>query len=423
MILRLPYGKTAMTVDLRGVRCHALLPEAPRAATSSGHLVGRALDAPLEVAPLRELARGRHSVVILVPDHTRRVPLPEVLAPLFERLHAAGVESSAVTVLVAAGTHPPMAPERLADLVGTVPEGVRVEQHDARDQEHLVEVGTTSDGARVRLNRRAAEADLLIAVSTVQHHYFAGFGGGPKMVFPGVAGYEEIQANHARVIDLSGASARRDPGCEPGVLTGNPVAEGIVQAARLRPPDLAVEIVNNGDGIPCWVAAGSLEAAFAAACERVRAWFEVVAGPFRRVVVSSGGHPVDATLIQAHKALDAACRFAEEGGEVLFVAACGEGAGSPDMEPFLDDPRPEAILARLCERYVQYGHTTLRLVEKARRFRISVATELDEALTERLGLRRERPEDVVERWRAAPEGAVAVMAGAAVYPARSGSGS
>ncbi|OYW04903.1 MAG: hypothetical protein B7X11_02435 [Acidobacteria bacterium 37-65-4] len=96
---------------------------------------------------------------------------------------------------------------------------------------------------------------------------------------------------------------------------------------------------------------------FPRACEKVREWFEVEAGPFRRIVVAAGGFPTDHTLIQAHKALDAACRFAAPDAEVLFVAACDGGAGSPAMEPFLADPRAAAIVARLAEEYVQYGHS------------------------------------------------------------------
>jgi len=418
VILKLPYGRGAVTVDLRGVRCQPLSPSAPRAAGPVAGLVGAALDHPLDGPSLEVLARGRRRVTVLVPDGTRRIPVREVLDPVFARLGAAGVEPSSTTILVACGTHPPMPAAALAELREGAPPGVVVAQHDARDAGRLVEVGTTPGGLRIRLDRYAVDADLLLAVSMVQHHYFAGFGGGPKMVFPGVAGYEEVQHNHARVVDLSGTLPRRREGCEPGVLEGNPVAEEIAAAARLRPPDLALLLVAGADGAPAWAAAGHLGTSFPAACARVREWFEVAAGPFRRLVVSAGGDPVDATLIQAHKALDAACRFAAPGAEVLFVAACGEGAGSPEMEPFLADPRPEAIAARLAGSYVQYGHTTWRLVEKAQRLRISVVTELDDTLVRRLGLRREDPGQVVARWREGDDVPVAVMSGPPVYPVR-----
>jgi len=418
VILRLPYGRDTITADLRGLRCRVLEPSAPRVSPDTRSLVGAALDAPVGTAPLVEQARGRRQVTVLVPDGTRRVPLPVILPALLARLAAAGVSESAVTVLVACGTHPSLPAAQLAELLGPLPPAVTVLQHDARDVATLAPVGALPSGLAVRLHRAAVEADLLITVSLVAHHYFAGFTGGPKMVFPGVAGYAEIQANHARVIDVASSPPRRHPGCEPGALDGNPVAEEIALAAALRPPDLALLLVAGADGRPAWAIAGPLAAAFPRAAARAREWYEVEGGSYARVIASAGGWPTDDTLIQAHKALDAACRFAAPGAEVLFVAACDGGAGSPDMEPFLADPRPEAIIARLAERYVQYGQTTLRLVEKTGRFRVSCLSRLDGALGLRLGLRPVTGvSEVLERWRADAAGdTVAVLPGPAVFP-------
>ncbi len=408
--------------DLRGLRCQELRPAAPRHAAPVAALVEAALDRPAEGPPLTELARGKRRVTVLVPDATRKASLPEVLPPLLGRLFQAGVGPDEVTVLVACGTHPAAGEAELEALLGPLPAGVRVLQHDARDETALVRVGTLSSGEPVRLHRAAVEADLLVAVSTVQHHYFVGFGGGWKLVFPGVAGYAEIQANHGKVIDLAPDPPRRDPRCEPGVLEGNPVAEEIISAARLRPPDVALLLVAGADGTPAWADAGPLDVVFPKACARVREWFEVEAGPFRRVVASAGGFPSDHTVIQAHKALDAACRFAAPDADVLFVAACDGGAGSPAMEPFLADPRAAAIVARLAEAYVQYGHTTLRLLEKTGRFRVLAKTELPRELVERLGMRLEPDvEAVLDRWREEDPGqVVGLIAGPAVYPRRKG---
>ncbi len=418
MILRLPYGRDAVTADLRGLRCRVLQPTAPRGVPDIAALAGRAVDTPSGAAPLTESARGKRRVVVLVPDATRKAFLPAVLPALLARLDRAGVAAEAITVLVATGTHPPAPPDALAALLGPLPAGVVVRQHDARDDGLLIPVGTLATGLSVRLHRAAVEADLLLTISTMAHHYFAGFTGGPKLVFPGVAGYAEIQANHARVIDLAATPARRHPGCEPGMIAGNPVAEEIHAAAALRPPDLALLIVQGGDGRPAWAGAGALDAVFPQAVERVRGWFEVDAGQFNRVVASSGGAPSDHTLIQAHKSLDAACRFAAPGAEVLWLASCDGGAGSPDMAEFLADPSPGAIVARLGQRYVQYGHTTLRLVEKTSRFRVSCLTRLDHSVTERLGMRPvDDAQAVLDRWREeSPGDTVAVMPGAAVFP-------
>ncbi len=418
MIVRLPFGRHALPVDLRGLRCHALEPAAPRATEGPAALAAAALDHPVAGPPLAELARGAQRVTLLVPDATRKAELPAVLPVIGQRLTAAGVAPGSITVLVACGTHPPVRAEELEELLGPLPDGVTVVQHDARDDASLVTAGTLPSGLTVRLHRALLQADLVVAVSTLAHHYFAGFTGGPKLVFPGVAGYEEIQRNHARVLDLDHRPPRRHPGCEPGRLEGNPVAEEIAAAAALRPPDLALAMIRGKDGRPAWMAAGPLGAVMAAGTALLRQWYEVAAGPFQRLVVSGGGFPFDHTLIQAHKALDAACRFASPGAEVLFAAACDGGPGSPAMEPFLADPTPEAILARLAERYVQYGHTTLRLVEKTARFRVFAVTRLPEELVLRLGMSPVGdPQRLLDGWReTAPGAVVGVMVGAPVYP-------
>ena len=148
------------------------------------------------------------------------------------------------------------------------------------------------------------------------------------MVLPGVAGYGEIQANHARVFDFSDGAAIRRPECEPGRLEGNPVAEEIGAAADLRPPDLAVCLVPAGNGGIAEAVAGPWREAYAVAVARVRAVFEVSEGLSDLVVASGGGAPSDETLIQAHKGLDAACRFSRPGtrGWIMVSGSAGWSA-------------------------------------------------------------------------------------------------
>lgn len=191
-------------------------------------------------------------------------------------------------------------------------------------------------------------------------------------------------------------------------------------AASLRPPDLSLLLVEGAEGRPGWAATGSLATVFGAACRQAAGWYEVSAPVFERMVVSAGGAPVDETLIQAHKALDAACRFVVPGGEVLFLAACEGGAGSSAMSPFLADPRPEAIIASLAVHYVQYGHTVLRLVEKTSRFRVHLVSHLPEEVQRRLGfVPADSPGSVLGRWRdEAAGGEVGLMPGPPVYPTR-----
>ena len=103
---------------------------------------------------------------------------------------------------------------------------------------------------------------------------------------------------------------------------------------------------------------------------------------------------------------------------MLFLASLEGGGGSDAMEDFLADPRPASILRRLGEGWVQYGHTTLRLVDKTSAFRVRLHSHLASALAERLGFETvPDPAAVVEAWRQKRPGAtVGVMASGAVYP-------
>jgi len=423
VIVKLPYGNDCVTLDLRGMKVCSLRPSAPTGRDDVSGLVARALDEPVDGPPLAEIASGRRSATVIVPDATRNAMLPKVLPVILEILRAAGIASASTTVLVANGTHPAVGDESVRLLVGEVPEGVRVLEHDSRAADDLVTVGELREGIPLRLNRAAVETELLVTVGSVRHHYFAGFGGGPKMVFPGVGGYEEIQADHALVLRAAGDRFERHPGCEPGVLERNPIAEEIMRAADLRPPDCALCLVNGREGGMAWAGSGPWRTSYSAAIEKVRSWFEVPLGPpFELMVACGGGAPGDTTLIQGHKSLDAACRYLAPGGQILYVAALDGGLGSEEMRPFVDHPQPEAILERLSNGWIQYGHTTLRLLEKTSNHRVRLVSHLDPELASRLGFEPTAdPETVIDEWRTKHPGArVGVMPDAAVYPASPG---
>jgi nickel-dependent lactate racemase len=178
-------------------------------------------------------------------------------------------------------------------------------------------------------------------------------------------------------------------------------------------------LVPGRNGGVAWAVAGTWKKSFAAAVERVRSWFETtVDSPFKLMVACGAGAPSDSSLIQGHKPLDAACRFLEPGGEILYVASLDNGLGSPEMEPFVEEPVPEQILSRLSKGWVQYGHTTLRLVEKTSRFKVRLYSKLGAETARRLGFEPVGdPDQTLERWRRDfPGTTVGVMAESAVFP-------
>jgi nickel-dependent lactate racemase len=418
MIVKLPYGRGEVACDVRGLAVFELKACFPKPAGEVAEKLAQALANPLASPRLACLAAGKDRAVILVPDVTRKAALPLVLPAVLGELARGGVPAQRVTLLLACGTHPPAPEPLLAEHLGPLPPGVTVVQHDAREGSQLVEVGKLADGTVVRLSRVAVEAPLLVSVFPVQHHYFAGFGGGRRWCSPAWQGTRRSSATTAGSSSFPAIRRAWPPAVSPGCFRAT-------RWPRKSLPQRRCDRWTLRWGW-CWMAAGSWlgvgagegGAVWREAIARVREWCEVQAGPFSKVIASAGGFPTDHTLIQAHKALDAASRFLAEGGEMLFLAEMAGGAGSPAMEPFLADPRPEALAAKLREGYVQYGHTTWRIVDKTRRFKIWLKSQLPTALASKLGFFPvEKPQEVLDAWRqASPRETVGLLLQGPVYP-------
>ncbi|MFJ4622448.1 lactate racemase domain-containing protein [Streptomyces sp. NPDC088812] len=152
-------------------------------------------------------------VCLVVPDGTRSCPLPLLLSALHAALHG---RVSRLTVLIALGTHAPMAEPELAAHLGyreghleqTYP-GMTVVNHEWWEPGTFTSVGAIPadrvaelSGGRlrqdvdVRLNRAVVEADVALVVGPVFPHEVVGFSGGNKYFFPGVAGPEIIDVSH-----------------------------------------------------------------------------------------------------------------------------------------------------------------------------------------------------------------------------------
>lgn len=160
-----------------------------------------ALEHPEQAAPLRSQLRPGAKVTIAIDDIS--LPLPKmnrpdlrqsVLAILLEMLEQAGVTD--VEMVIANSFHRRMEPFEIRWSVGReifdafYPH--RLYCHDGEDPEGIVELGETELGERVRINRRAAESDLLIYVNI----NLVPMDGGNKSVGVGLCDYTSLEAHH-----------------------------------------------------------------------------------------------------------------------------------------------------------------------------------------------------------------------------------
>jgi nickel-dependent lactate racemase len=316
-----------------------LAPPVPPAVPDLAAALDAALAHPVGARPLASVATSRTRVVVIVSDSSRDEPRAELFAAVRGALRA--VPDDHLTIAVANGTHGPKPLERLG-----LPEEVlrrhRVVNHDARDDASMVEMGRTSRGTRVRVNRCVAEADLVVSTGKVKPHYFAGWGGGAKGIFPGLGHDTDIRQNH---------KLKADPASSLGRADGNPCREDIEEAVRRLGRDTYLVNVAEAGATIVGAVAGDVVYAHREAVRLARPWCEVEAAP-ADVVVVSAPLPVSGSLYQASKLIPPAGLLLREGGVVIVAAECPEGTGPLQVVN-------EGIFELGVRRYLPAGATVL----------------------------------------------------------------
>ncbi|MEJ2067607.1 MAG: lactate racemase domain-containing protein, partial [Deltaproteobacteria bacterium] len=137
----------------------------------------------------------------------------------------------------------------------------------------------------------------IVAISSVEPHYYAGYTGGRKSFFPGAASYQTMEHNHRLALE---------EGVAPMALTGNPVHEDMVEAmGTLEGKEIySLQVVLDRFHRICAAFAGSLEGSFAAAVQKAREVFAVEISARADIVVTIAPAPMDIDLYQAHKAIE-----------------------------------------------------------------------------------------------------------------------
>ena len=380
----LKFGRGQVGLDLsRCARVKEVAP-APCASSDPDALLEQALAAPIASPRLRDLAAGARRVVVLVPDATRPPLARRILPGVLKELGPAARPPREVAILLAAGVHAGVSAQIARQVAGdSLPPQIAVFQNDARKGADFVLAGTTRRGTPVAVNRLVAEADLSVLVGATGFHYFAGFGGGRKLIVPGACTYETVRANHS--LSITGGDI--DPRCHSGALEGNPVHEDMVEGLRLIERVFAVNLVPDAWGQIAGVVCGDGVASHLEACSRARALLTVpIAARCDLAIASAGGHPTDMDLIQAHKSIDHAAAAVRDGGVLIAVAECSAGAGSETFLPWFDLGGPRAVSARLKADYKLNGQTALSLIKKLERIRVILVSALEAGVVRRTGM-------------------------------------
>lgn len=376
----LPYGRSHVRLTLPESWNHRNLSPSYAPVPEPTSRVMEALEHPIEAPALRNFLRPNDRILILVTDPTRKVRYDILLPPLIQIIRES--LPSQVEFLVATGTHKPPLQRVLKEHLGkTIVQNSLIHIHNCRDFSRLKFLGKSEAGTPIYLNSLLFEFDKILVTGSITFHYYAGFTGGPKMIMPGVAGYETIQANHKRVLQpLPGRG--KAPKADAGILDGNPVYEDIrdiVQIYRAMPGAallFSIASVLGDTGEMIGVFAGDLEKAHKAGCEFVQKRFSVkIDKPFDLVIASAGGFPYDFTYYQAHKALEHASRAVRDGGCILFVSSLDGGPGEGILR-WMRWTHPETLEELMRDHYDHTAHIAYCHFLKLQRAQIVLLSRL-----------------------------------------------
>ena len=381
---QLRYGSREFGFSLEQGRPVARLePNTPPPEGSPSEIVRRCLERPYGSPPLREIARGKRSAAILIPGKERVAGTAEYVPALIAELNRAGIPDENIEVFLATGTHEHHGVSDVVDLLGEeVASRVRCRAHDCFEESGLSEVGKTTFGTPVLINRRVLEADVKILTGRIMPHYFAGFSGGRKALIPGVAGFRTIVANHRLTL---GPERGIHPNVAPCILSGNPVHLDMLEGARMVRPDFTLNTLLDTEHRMIAAVAGDFEAAHQEGCSQAARLFRLtVTEPVDVLITSAGGHPYDYNFMQALKAVFNVQDIVRPGGVILWVAECTRGM-HPEFLRWGSIPS-EKLDGAVRENYNLKGHNSLMLRRLTRRAKVALWSDLPDDAVRTLGL-------------------------------------
>ena len=274
--------------------------------------IRHALDHPIGSPGIEELARPGMEAVLLFDDLQRPTPAHLALPEIMDRLNHAGIPDERITGICAAGTHPMPTSEQLQMKAGQIASSRlrgRLLPHDPHASDNVI-IGRTHRGTLVEVNPRVASADLIIGVGECMPHPVAGFGGGSKILFPGVCSYRSVADHHYHWI--------RHRNSKVNLLDGNFFYEEIVDAGRLARLTFKLDMVINEKKEVIRVFAGDPVAEHREASTYAAELYTIPLPKLADVTITAA-FPLEIG-VQSTKALLMASFCTRSGGTIIWVA-------------------------------------------------------------------------------------------------------
>lgn len=194
----------------------------------------KAIQNPIGTKPLREIAAGKKTAVILFDDLSRPTPA-NIIAPLvIEELHAGGIKDENILFISMIGSHWAMTHDEVQAKLGfDIVDKYPWMNHNLID--NFAKLGKTSGGIPVEVNYYFHAADVKVAMGNLKKHSHPGYSGGAKAIIPGVSSINSIQFFHTNTMDG-----------KTGSIFHNKARDNMEEYANIAGLDFVTQSVGNG---------------------------------------------------------------------------------------------------------------------------------------------------------------------------------
>jgi nickel-dependent lactate racemase len=179
-----------------------------------------------------------------------------------------------------------------------------------------VELGTSSAGTPLQVNRAVVEADVVIGLGAIVPHHIPGYSGSSKIIQPGVCGPRTTAETHMLSCEGGGDSFLG--------IEDNPVRRDMDDMADRVGMKTIFNVVMDSEGRVTGLFCGEMRAAFR---EGVQAARKIYGVEFRETpdIVVANSYPCDLDFWQSHKSQYPAQRMVKPGGTIVVCTPAPEG--------------------------------------------------------------------------------------------------
>lgn len=197
MNISLPFGSEKLSFAINEENLLYVATPNEQPIPDPAEIIEKALDNPLGSLRLEQMANALIKVAIIVDDLTRPTPKKLLLPHVLKRLRNAGVKDENIRLMIALGTHRQMTDKEIDETIGfEIAKRFRVVNNDYKIKSSFTNIGKTLSGIPVEINSELMEADLKIGIGNIVPHIDAGFGGGVKIIQPGMCSETTTAMTH-----------------------------------------------------------------------------------------------------------------------------------------------------------------------------------------------------------------------------------